>query len=140
VARRVFEQAHGRSHDSRTGWSIGSTTVATHRVHPRHVARPWACPQSRAAPHGYDWCALSGERNARMGEAADAVAQPFLRAAFGDLPPCEGSMRLAEWGMLVWERDFCPLALVVLVRWPPLVAAFFAMVVTPVGPNAPTTG
>jgi hypothetical protein len=22
--------------------------------------RPWACPQSRAAHHGYDWCALPG--------------------------------------------------------------------------------
>jgi hypothetical protein len=75
-----------------------------------------------------------------MGEVEAPVAQPFLRVAFGDLVPCEGSMRLAEWGMLVWERDFCPLALVVLVRWPPLVAAFFAMVVTPVGPQGPMTG
>jgi hypothetical protein len=66
--------------------------------------------------------------------------QPFLRAFFGALVPCEGSMRLAEWGVLVWERDFCPLALVMLVRWPPLVVIFFAMVVTPVGRHAPGTG
>jgi hypothetical protein len=25
------------------------------------VLGPWACPQSRAAHHGYDWSALAGE-------------------------------------------------------------------------------
>ncbi len=50
----------------------------------------------------------------------------FLAALFC-AAVCEGSTRLPDWPLLVGERSFLPLALVVLVRWPDLELGVVAM-------------
>ncbi|MEY3231779.1 MAG: hypothetical protein RL689_1868 [Planctomycetota bacterium] len=45
--------------------------------------RPWACPQSRAAHHGYDWCALPGEGVHGRASMRDSCVDLWRESAFG---------------------------------------------------------
>jgi hypothetical protein len=54
---------HDRPFAAESRACTGNATPSRVAIRPcsRSGVRPWACPQSRAAHHGYDWCALAGE-------------------------------------------------------------------------------
>ena len=54
---------HDRPFAAESRACTGNATPSRVAIRPcsRSGPLPWACPQSRAAHHGYDWCALAGE-------------------------------------------------------------------------------